>query len=308
MRILDVSGCKNTERASTPTPTIFPSQQWIGVGKTWTDPIIGMEFVWIEGGCFEMGQSEIEKQQLIAETSEAFYQRYFLDELPRHKVCVSGFWMAKTEVTNAQYRQWKPDHDSLSFENQTMNEDDQPVVNVSWEEAKDFIKWLHEQHQDQSTFRLPTEEEWEYACRAGTTTSRFWGNDPAQACQYANVGDQIGKKYLGWKWPDWTIHACDDGYAVTAPVGKFRPNDFGLHDMLGNVWEWCEDIYVADIYANHQQEGTVKNPLVTTGGTDRVARGGCWSKQPRHVRCASRHSAPPTVKSDSIGFRLVRVK
>jgi sulfatase modifying factor 1 len=278
------------------------------VPKEWTEPVINLEFVWIEGGCFEMGQSEIEKQQLIAETNEANYKQYFTDELPQHRVCVQGFWMAKTEITNAQYRQWKPDHDSLSFENQTMNEDDQPVVDVSWNEVQGFIGWLKGENKGGGMFRLPTEAEWEYACRAGTTTVRFWGDDPHQACQYANVGDQTGKKYFGKKWPDWTIHECDDGYAVTAPVGKFRPNNFGLHDMLGNVWEWCADVYVADIYAKHQQQGTVENPLVTDGGSQRVARGGCWSKQPRHTRCASRHAIPPDTKSDSVGFRLVRTE
>jgi sulfatase modifying factor 1 len=275
--------------------------------KEWTDPVTGMEFVWIERGCFVMGQTEIERQQIITEHSENMYQ-YFLDELPRHTVCVRGFWMGKTEVTNRQYRKWNPNHDSQSYEIHTLNGDDQPAARVSWEDARHFAQWMIAQHQYQYTFRLPTEAEWEYACRAGTTMSRFWGNDPQQACQYANVGDQTGKQYFGQKWPDWAIHECDDRYAVTAPVGKFRPNAFGLYDILGNVWEWCEDVYIKDIYHKHQQDSPVDNPLPTNGGSERVIRGGCWSKQPRHVRCASRHSIAPTTRSDSVGFRLVRTE
>lgn len=166
---------------------------------------------------------------------------------------------------------------------------------VSWEEAKQFAAWLG------TDFRLPTEAEWEYAARANTTTSRFWGNNPDDACQYVNVHDQTSKKAFNFSWQE---HTCNDGYAVTAPVGSFRANAFGLYDMLGNVWEWCEDVYVSDAYKNHARS----NPVVTSGGSDRVLRGGSWNDVPRNVRSAGRYSSAPSSRYSLVGLRLVRKK
>ncbi|MDM8522028.1 SUMF1/EgtB/PvdO family nonheme iron enzyme [Desulfococcaceae bacterium HSG8] len=245
--------------------------------RVFTEPVTETEFVWIPGGCFEMGQTEEEKADIIKERGEEKY-KYYADELPRHKVCLDGFWMAKYEVSNARYRKFRPDHNSGEYKGNSLNGDDQPAVEVSWEDANAFIKWLNRENRGNYEFRLPTEAEWEYACRAGTTTSRFWGDNPDQACRYANVADQTAKQ----KFNDWTIHNCDDGYAVTAPVGSFGPNDFGLHDMLGNIWEWCEDIYADDAYSKQQRN----NPIYMNGGSNRVYRGGSWLNVPANVRCA----------------------
>jgi formylglycine-generating enzyme required for sulfatase activity len=115
-----------------------------------------------------------------------------------------------------------------------------PVTCVSWDDATAFCQWLS--REDGRTYRLPTEAEWEYACRAGTDTLFFWGDDPDAGEGYLNAADETGT-------PDgrsWT-HKFNfkDGYAATSPVGRFKPNAFGLHDMLGNVWEWCSDWYAA---------------------------------------------------------------
>lgn len=111
------------------------------------------------------------------------------------------------------------------------------MVNVSWYDATNFAKWLSKETGQK--FRLPTEAEWEYTARAGTKTSRFWGNNPDEACQYANVADLTVKK----RWATWIVHNCEDNYLVAAPVGSFNPNGFGIYDMLGNVWEWVQDVY-----------------------------------------------------------------
>ena len=255
--------------------------------KTWKEPVTGMEFVWVAGGCFFMGSPQSEPNRDI-------------DEGPVHEVCVDGFWMAKTEVTNGQFRKFLPNHDSRDYQGYSLNGDSQPAVYVSWNDATNFAQWLKGQNGGQYKFRLPTEAEWEYACRAGTQTSRYWGDDANRACEYENVADMIAKGR--WGWDD--IQNCDDSYAATAPVGSFQSNGFGLHDMLGNVWEWCEDIYSIDVYTRYDRE----NPINTdsSGGTDRVIRGGYWHGGPSSSRCSDRGSGMENGMNDDLGFRLVR--
>ena len=142
------------------------------------------------------------------------------------------------------------------------------MVRVSWKEARGFAEWLS--GRGEGRFRLPTEAEWEYAARAGTRTERFWGNDANAACRYANVYDRRGESVLGF---DWSHHDCADGYAVSAPVGSFEPNGFGLRDMLGNVWEWVRDRYGGKYYASASRQ----NPHGPSAGSERVGRGGGWN-------------------------------
>ena len=219
-------------------------------GDTWKDPAIGMEFVWVPKGCFQMGSPPNEKGR-------------YSEEGAMHEVCVDGFWIGKYEVTNAQFRRFRSGHDSKSYEGKSLNGDKQPAVYVSWDDAKAFARWLTNKSGGRYKFRLPTEAEWEYACRGGTRTARFWGDDPDDACRYANVHDLTSKRVNKFNW---THHNCNDGYAVTSPVGSFESNDFNLYDMLGNVDEWCEDLYDEHAYSNHQRN----NPLYTSGGSDRV--------------------------------------
>ena len=287
-------------------------------GDIWTEPITGMEFVWVPGGCFQMGQTQHDRQQLLeqikawaggdVQKAEAQYKEAHTHELPEHRICLDGFWMSKYEVTNAQYRTWKANHDSNNPEAATLKEHDlyplngdtQPAVSVSWEEASAFTDWLTDQQQNQYIFRLPTEAEWEYAARAGTTTSRFWGDEPNQACRYANVYDQTLERVLKNNW--YLIHRCEDGYVAAAPVGSFRPNAFGLYDMIGNVWEWCRDWYDANYYA----VSPVQNPQGPSTGQSHVIRGGSWNFQYTDCRSASRIPAAPTDRADIAGFRVVR--
>ncbi len=251
--------------------------------KIWREPMSGIEFVWIPGGCFEMGSRNAEKDR-------------YSNEGPIHNVCVDGFWMGRHEVTNAQYRRFRPGHNSKSYKGHSLNEDNQPVVYVNSNDAKAFAAWLSDQDSGKYTFRLPTEAEWEFACRAGTKTARFWGNDSDDACSYANVADRSAKR----QWASWVVHNCDDGYDVSSPVGTFKPNAFCLYDMLGNVWEWCDD------WERNYTRDSAKNPRGPSTGLYRMIRGGSWDVTPRCVRCAVRDDYYPHREYHALGFRLVR--
>lgn len=272
-------------------------------GDFWREPTTGMEFVYIPNGSFLMGQREEEREQLLHDPGQELYNEYYASELPRHQVTLDGFWLGKYEVTNAQYRVWRPLHDSRDYQGSTLNEDRQPVVWISGNDARDFVEWLTAnyrlKHGGGVEFRLPTEAEWEYACRAGTTTSRFWGDGAQAACLYANVADMTAKqRLLDW---DRAIHDCNDTFAVTAPVGSFQPNPFGLYDMLGNVWEWTADSW-HDTYQNAPQNGAA-----WTGGDAslQVMRGGAWFEHPPNTRCATRYREPPNAISMYAGLRVV---
>ena len=247
-----------------------------------SDPTTGMEFVEVPEGCFRMGD-------LTGDGSS--------DEKPVHEVCVSGFSMGKYEVTNAQYRQFKPGHNSGDFKGNSLNGDSQPVVNVSWDDAVAFAEWLS--RKSGTHYRLPTEAEWEYAARGGTSARNYWGDGKSDACGYANVHDRTSKQ--AFSDYTWEHHDCSDGYSVSAPIGSFRPNGFGLYDMMGNVWEWCSDWY-GDEYFDDSPRSNPQGPSLRT---HRVIRGGSWDREPAGVRASFRHLHPPDNRGGSLGFRLV---
>src|SRR5262249_50911714 len=141
--------------------------------------------------------------------------------------------------------------------------------------------------------------EWEYSCRAKTTTRFHSGDDEESLARVANVADASLKR----KFPNWTTIKADDGYVFTAPVGKFQANTFGLHDMHGNAWEWCQDWYDANYYKNSPRQ----DPQGPGAGVLRVLRGGSWFVEPRVCRSAYRYSFAPSFHNHSLGFRVVCV-
>ncbi len=299
---------------------------------------IGMKLVLIPAGEFRMGAVE----DSVATLKRFPYARasWLEGESPRHPVRITrSFYLGAYEVTLGQFltfyhdAKYKIESERDGRENwgydarnklvrsrafspwspgwqQSYNH---PVVYVSWNDVTAFCDWLSKK--EGRTYRLPSEAEWEYACRAGTTSLYYNGNDPEKLTEVANVADATAHEH----WPNAnlvTITASErkknqnmrfpflstrDGYAYTAPVGSFRPNAFGIYDLHGNVWEWCSDYYSAGYYSQSPTE----DPLGPDSGANRVLRGGGWYNAAVRVRASDRSRARPDRRFYMWGFRVV---
>ncbi len=234
---------------------------------------VKLEMVWIPAGIFKMGSrcEEIDRRER---------------EDPIHSVNISrDFYIGKYTVTQGQWKQIMGGNPSKSSKG-----DDYPVENVSWEDCQEFIDKLNKMSllrniHSMTQFKMPTEAQWEYACRAGTQTRFYWGDDPS----YTFIDD--------YAW-------CEkNSGSATHPVGLKNPNSFGLYDMSGNVWEWCQDWYESDYYRT-LVDGA-KDPSGPESGSNRVIRGGSWNYRLRSCRSAARYSSRPSRRSGGLGFRLV---
>ena len=173
-----------------------------------------------------------------------------------------------------------------------------PVACMNWNDAQAYAGWLS--RKTGGEYRLPSESEWEYAARAGTTTVRYWGEGESGQCRHANGGDaSVEQRYSDWPFP---AASCRDGYVYTAPVGSLVPNGWGLHDMLGNVWEWTEDCWNGS-YGGAPSDGSVWE----YGECDkRVLRGGSWFDNPPILRAANRFRFTSGYRNSNFGFRVAR--
>ena len=177
--------------------------------------------------------------------------------------------------------------------------DRDPVICVNWRDAKAYTDWLSQK--TGKHYRLPTEAEWEYAARAGNRAPRPWGDRANEACRYANVADASAKRDVPGIGV-WTFHQCDDHHAYTAPAGSYRPNAFGLYDMLGNAWEWTEDCL------NEESASAPADDRDRSSGEcgRRVLRGGAWVDSPAFVRYDFRFFIGSDDRDFYIGFRVAR--
>lgn len=225
---------------------------------------VGMAFELIPAGSFEMGISETVKSPCK-------------NNLPRHRITITRpFYIGKYEVTQEQWYAVMNKNPS-KFKGKR-----NPVDRVSWLDVQEFIKELNEREKTH-VYRLPTEAEWEYACRADTTTLYYFGDEVEQLPVYA--------------W----LHKNSDHRSH--PVGQLEPNTWGLYDMLGNVWEWCQDAYDRDYY----RDSPPLDPLGPALGNCRVLRGGSWiSITPYRLRCCFRFFYTCSGRLPNVGFRLVR--
>jgi len=315
---------------------------------------VGMRLVSIPAGEYVRGFDASDRRQREFDLVHQYSNKQnFQDESPAHRTLITrAFEIAATEVTVGQFREFVaatgyttdaeknggalgcfPEEENYVdrfHQDPDINwktpgfpqSDEHPVVGVSWHDAQEFCRWLSEK--ENAVYRLPSEAEWEYACRAGQSTWYFWGEDPDAAYEYANVADGS----LETAQPGTTrfqravrLGANDgDGAVFTARTGSFRPNPWGLYDTHGNVWEWCQDRWSADLYEQYfdgvprqqRSEVVVRDPLFTEKtdqhqyGDWRCLRGGGWTCAPAAVRASIRTFAAAEEASVYTGFRVVR--
>ena len=229
----------------------------------------GIEFVWIPPGTFMMGSPSDEEGRQEDET--------------QHRVTISrGFWLGRYEVTQAQWKRVMGSNPSKFVG------DDMPVETVSWNDCNAFMQGIN--GSGDAPYRLPTEAEWEYACRGGTSTPFGIGSGTSLSSNDANFD---GKHPYG---------GAQKGVYLekTTPVGSYSSNSWGLHDMHGNVWEWCADRYSP--YAG----ASATDPAGPSTGKRRVLRGGSWFNSANYCRAANRDGLTPDVRISSLGFRVLR--
>lgn len=276
-----------------------------------------LDMVHIPDGKFKLGRSNKSQEGL----SKA--------EVPQREITIADqFWIARTEVTFWQIRKIIPTFQVAEWGEYTLDTPDQPACAVRWDQAMLYCKKLTELERNAGRipagyeYRLPTEAEWEYACRAGTDTVYPWGDSFGKTGGlYVNGLDVRSAKQFDWRLTALDDPAANDKYLVSAPVCSFKPNAWGLYDMLGNVAEWCYDWYSPYTYLDSKVTvSPVQNTPVTVVYTQlrpfddgtwdtelpcKVIRGGSWGVVPRKLRPAHRDFMPPNEKNNGVGFRPV---
>ena len=295
----------------TPVPVASTPPPKPGVGTVRKNSL-GMEFAYIPAGSFLMGSTEEDINRVVAANNpmdDQVNRDLFKSELPQHRVTISQpFYLGRYEVTQKQWEQvmgttvqQQRDKANPNFNLSNVGPN-QPMYFVSWEEAQELIRKLNERN-DGFVYRLPMEAEWEYACRAGTNgdyagnlNTLGWYGDNSGREQRNSLAEWVKSERNSQKYYDQFLKPNGNG---THEVGMKAPNPWGVYDMHGNVYEWCEDWY--GDYAS----GNQTDPTGAANGQYRVRRGGSWSYVGRICRAAYRSRNAPGVRSDSIGFRVV---
>jgi sulfatase modifying factor 1 len=248
---------------------------------TWADLKIAdvtQRFRWIQPGTFTMGSPQAEKDAVVA--SEPGFKYWVAKEVPHHVTLTQGFWLADSTCTQALWLAITGSNPA-NFTESPQN----PVETVSWDDCQQFLSQLNDRVSG-GGFRLPSEAQWEYACRAGTTTAFSFGSTitPEQVNYNGNVPFGGAAKGLYRQ--------------KTVPVKSLPPNAWGLYEMHGNVWQWCNDWY--DEYSG----SAVRDPAGPSSGSFRVFRGGSWLSTARCCRSAYRGGVTPGYRDSNLGFRV----
>jgi formylglycine-generating enzyme required for sulfatase activity len=272
-----------------------------------TDCLECPELVTIPGGTFTMGRDGGEPD------------RY---DGPPHEVTVPDFQLAKYEVTHGEYRKFVDETNHVSaqacsvavdglwghrdwanWQNPGLGrdpQDNEPVACVSWNDATAYIEWLSTK--TSQPYRLPTEAEFEFAVRAGGSSTFPWGEDPEIGCGIGNFFDSEGQKAVP-EFP-WEGAECSDGFGMVAPVGSFKPNSLGLHDIVGNLWEWTQDCYVLPYPEDKPVDGSAQE--VEGDCEMRTVRGGSWETRASRMASAWRGRDKPHEAFRTFGFRIAK--
>lgn len=295
---------------------IFPAMAIAQTKQTFSDCADCPTMVRIEPGRFQMG-TPVGAYEVHVESGEG----------PPIQIEIrKPYALSTTEITRGQFGAFvkatgyqtagpcyvihdgpNPDPDSSwrSPKQPAKPKDDHPVACVNFADARAYAAWLAKE--SGQPYRLPSEAEWEYAARAGTTTPRPWGANNSfegvsisLTCDNANVYDITTQQVHRFRWP---YARCTDGFVDVAPVASFPANAFGVHDMIGNLWEWTADCFTASYWGRPPDE----RPWVWEGGCERgVIRGGAWISRPANNRPARREDADRTSRANDLGFRVAR--
>jgi formylglycine-generating enzyme required for sulfatase activity len=279
----------------------------VAAGQHFRDLPQAPDLVVVPAGEFMMGSTPEETTREGRRADTAAFEQ------PRRRVVLPGpLAIGRFLVTRAEYRAFvdathraaPPGCNVLdgrwqfqagrSFEDTAFAQTDRhPASCVNTEDAQAYAAWVSARTGHR--YRLPHEAEWEYAARAGTTAARWWGDEHQSICAHANGADRsFDRVYPG---DAKTNRSCDDGFVQSSPVDAFPPNSFGLHDMIGNVWEWTEDCFTEQLGAPAQGAECARRSI----------RGGSWHNFPDALRSAARFWLPRDMRSSSVGFRIVRL-
>jgi len=291
--------------ATAAPPDDLPKELTLGLGGKTT-----LKLALVTGGDFRMGPTAGEVRRYDDDLSQRLItitRPFYMGIHPVTRGQFASFVQDANYTTQAEQAGWAFAWSGSRWEKVAgacwrkcgfEQDDDHPVVCVSFDDAVEFCGWLS--RRSGRNVRIPTEAQWEYACRAGTNSVFLWGDDPNGGEGWCNGADASAAK----RQPLRMVFPWDDGFAFTSPVGRFRPNALGLYDMVGNAWQWTGDWFDLGFRWGHQWRTIRYDPTGASAGSHKAVRGGSWMDGPAGCRSAARRPEPPGARLNILGFRV----